>query len=266
MSSKATQREASELGKYGDQLVDKHDAGPIVINDGTLPAQYYSRKDLEKKYLFKQKYLNELARNNPNVQHFYQPTDDEIQHQITKQREHEHVAFESWLSQVFDPANPMEAQTLYEMYPGFFDKRMDEVDRHLALQRKIAEVKNRGPTTKEDLYFLFQLDNNKIPIPTRPAFETGQNRRAQLNVDKRAYGALNIRRWVYEGKPSYWGDQNGNKSWEAIGQDGRIFNSIPNAAAREARLFGNQQGLRREQRRHNVNFAPPANANVAGVL
>jgi len=247
MSSKSTQKEAKDLGSYGDKLVNKHDAGPTMISDDILPAQYYSRQDQERKYKFKQDYIRSLAADttpgNKDVTYAYQPSESEIQHQVTKQREHEHVGFESWLAGVFDPGNPMEAQTLYELYPGFFDKRMDEVDRHLALQRKIAEVKNRGPTSKEDLYFMYQMAANQVPIPKGPAFQTGGVRRGELDDNPRAYGALNYKRWG-AGFPWNWADKGG---WEDVGDYGRIYKA--------ARTLPVTSGLSEAAQKHQSLFS-----------
>jgi hypothetical protein len=197
MSSKATQREAKRLGEFGDKLAYKHNAGPVQVTDTTLPAQYFSQADLERKYHAKHEYVKALAQNKENegVTYTYQPTDAEIDHEYTKLNEIEHANFEKWLADSYDPTDPVKANILYEMYPGFFDKRMEEVERHLALQRKIAQLKNRGPTSADDLYLMWQLSRNKIPIPSKPAFVTTDSEAAKYD-EVRQRGVLNYKRLI----------------------------------------------------------------------
>ena len=89
----------------------------------------------------------------------YVPTEADYSVLTRKNREKELVAFDAFVSRYLDPTrDPAIAQYLKQIYPEFIDRRLKEIDSKLEIQRKLAQIKIKGTPDKEDLLFLFTLE------------------------------------------------------------------------------------------------------------
>jgi hypothetical protein len=73
--------------------------------------------------------------------------------------------FESWLSSIFDPRDPNMSRLIKEMYPAYFEGREALIDKQADLQKKAAKISLLGPQSKEDLFFLYNVQLGRVQIP-----------------------------------------------------------------------------------------------------
>jgi len=81
-------------------------------------------------------------------------------------RDFENFAGESFLA----GANPAQVKWFYDIYPELFERRVEELDKVLNIQKKMAIMNIMGPRSKEDLLFMYEVDQMKQKDNSR--FET----------------------------------------------------------------------------------------------
>lgn len=204
MASKRTTREAKSIKKYEDDLIDRlGDPGLVTggrqADRGNFPAKYLSKQEREKALQLKEEYLlrkgAKLGVNNVNVN--YTPDAEDIKIWIKKDEELNLFNFEKWLElKMLSHPNLYNQKWVRTVYPEYYEKRLELIDQHLDIQKKIAMIKlYGGPRDKEDLMFIWAIENNEIMIPDRVAFDTSKIEKAD-----QSRGFLNIHRWAdYKG-------------------------------------------------------------------
>ena len=55
-------------------------------------------------------------------------------------------------------ANPAQIKWIHEIYPDLFQRRVDELDKILDVQKKVAMINIMGPRSKDDLLFMYELN------------------------------------------------------------------------------------------------------------
>lgn len=86
---------------------------------------------------------------------------------LRKKQEAEAKAnYEAWLSTNFDMADPVHKQWLRDAIPWYFNERQTQLERNLALQKRIAEIRLHGIRSKEDLLVQYALESGLIDMST----------------------------------------------------------------------------------------------------
>jgi hypothetical protein len=59
-------------------------------------------------------------------------------------------------------ATPAQVKWIHDIYPDIFDRRVKELEKVLNVQKKVAMLNILGPQSKEDLLFMYELENMKL--------------------------------------------------------------------------------------------------------
>lgn len=136
------------------------------------------------------------------LQTFYTPTEDDINVLLRKDQEKELLNFEAFLQNYFDLSNPIHQKLLREIYPNYFERRLDVIRESLTLQEKIAKLKLFGPQTKEDIFFIYAIINGDIEIPDTVVFNLDQGATPAGHFNR---GFFNVKRWTAEAQKTRTG-------------------------------------------------------------
>ena len=129
-----------------------------------FPAQYQSMETPP---------ISEKARVYGQVQKLYDlPTkpqvamtfgDADVQAWKDKEKMTQQFQFDSWLTTHYDPFNnPAEANWLQSIYPEYFEARVEENKALHELQAQYNTIEIQGPKSKEDLYLLWRMENDRL--------------------------------------------------------------------------------------------------------
>jgi hypothetical protein len=175
---------------YGDPANDETSLSKTKGPD-SFPAQYFKHDEKQRKINIAQQYAKKLvdsfaAGGNAHPSVSYQPSKEEINLVLRRENELQVAAFEKFIRDRFNANDPHDQRLIKELWPAYFDKRMEAVEHHLDLQRRIARIKLMGITSTEDLMFLYALATQDVAIPTTTAFNLGDDdtetfQRGQLN-------------------------------------------------------------------------------------
>lgn len=120
---------------------------------------------------------------------------------LQRKREMEAKAnFEQWCSTNFDQADPVHKKWMREALPWYFQERQRQLEKNIALQKRLAEIKLHGIQDKEDIMLEFAKEQGLIDTATLDNImhpekvKDAQDRAARLARYKR--GLLNPRRLV----------------------------------------------------------------------
>ena len=198
MASEYTERDAQEVKEVLEGTEKAFDKSSSAIkaglNAGTFPANYFSKKDDEKRLRLVQDYSKTL--NVSGLPSLYQPTEDDVNVLLRKDQEKELLNFEAFLQNYFDLSNPIHQKLVREIYPNYFERRLEVIRENLNIQEKIAKLKLLGPQTKEDIFFVYALLNGDIQVPNEAVFNLDKGDSTD-NQYKR--GFFNYKRWAAEG-------------------------------------------------------------------
>lgn len=202
MSSEKTQKDAKQVAKKHNEIGAKDGyMGASISNDETgFGAQYSKRGEQERTLKIKQDYVAWLNKKDVqgrvgDLRASYVPTPEDIEVLLQKNDEQELYNFENFLASRFNMDDPTHQAIINEVYPQFYDRRIEEIDRVADLQKRLAKIKLLGAHSKEDFYFLYALDNGAIKVPNEAVFNTGQWGRVQAFER----GLLNTKRWAAAG-------------------------------------------------------------------
>lgn len=208
MSSEFTQRDAENVAEAQEKLRKlgerQFEAQPLT--DGQFPAHYFAKKKDEERVRLIQEYIRFL--NQPGqltdagkggVAALYTPTEDDIRVIERKDQEKRLVQFEGFLEKHFNMKNPMHQKLLNDIYPQYYDRRLEIINDNLKLQEKMARLKLYGPQTQEDIFFLFALYQGDIELPTTLASDLDTK---PFNEQRYVRGMFNAKKWANP-QPTY---------------------------------------------------------------
>ena len=159
---------------------------------GHFPANYFAKKDDEKRVRLVQDYSRWLG--DTGLRTMYVPTEDDVNVLLRKDQEKELLNFETFIQEYFDLANPIHQKLVRELYPNYFERRLDVIRETLSLQEKLAKVKLLGMQTKEDVFFVYGLINGDIKIPTDVVFNLDAKQKDAKDNFRR--GVFNSKTWA----------------------------------------------------------------------
>lgn len=202
MSSEFTQRDAENVTEAQEKLrkLGERQDEAQQLTPNRFPAHYFAKKKDEEKIRLVQDYVKFL--NTPGqltdatkggVAALYTPTEDDINVIMRKDAEQRLVGFEAFLEKFFDLKNPIHQKILNDVYPQYYDRRLEIINDNLKLQEKMARLKLYGPQTQEDIFFLFALWQGDITIPTSLASSLDEK---TFDEAKYARGMFNAKKWA----------------------------------------------------------------------
>lgn len=201
MATDYTERDAKEVKQVveGVEKSFEKPASAFKAGDpaasGHFPANYFAKKDDEKRVRLVQDYSKWLGdKDGGGLKTLYVPTEDDINVLLRKDQEKELLNFETFIQEYFDLTNPIHQKLVRELYPNYFERRLDVIRETLTLQERIAKIKLLGMQTKEDVFFVYGLMNGDIKLPNDVVF----NLDAADGNNKKAFsrGFFNVKKWT----------------------------------------------------------------------
>ena len=129
--------------------------------------------------------------------------DSDVQAWKDKEKMLQQVQFDDWLTTHYDPFNnPAEANWLQSIYPEYFEARVEENKALHELQAQYTTIEIQGPKSKEDLYLLWRMENDKLlwqrvtgkagskPVTPESRYKRGLLNRAELIRQKKVKGDM----------------------------------------------------------------------------
>lgn len=201
MATDYTERDAKEVKEVLEGVEKSFEKPSTAIKAGKqgepghFPANYFAKKDDEKRVRIVQDYSRWLGSEaGGGLKTLYVPTEDDINVLLRKDQEKELLNFETFIQEYFDLSNPIHQKLVRELYPNYFERRLDVIRETLSLQERIAKIKLLGMQTKEDVFFVYGLMNGDIKIPDNVVFNLdGKQTDASQRFNR---GFLNFKRFA----------------------------------------------------------------------
>lgn len=217
MATDYTERDAKEVKQVLEGVEKSFEKPSTAIKAGKaddvghFPANYFAKKDDEKRVRLVQDYSRWLRSDTGGkLNTIYVPTEDDINVLLRKDQEKELLNFETFIQDYFDLSNPIHQKLVRELYPNYFERRLDVIRETLSLQERIAKIKLLGMQTKEDVFFVYGLMNGDIKLPTDVVFNLDAK---QVDPTVRfVRGAFNFNKWaqptnkITKGLGETWGE------------------------------------------------------------
>lgn len=118
--------------------------------------------------------------------------DGDLQALADVEKQKQMVSFESWLASYLNMADPATAKLVDEIMPEYWEKRMEVIENQAELQKNLALIRLRGPTSKKDFMVLYMLNTGQLPLPRGSVFEPEKWSYSNANMNR---GMLNPRRY-----------------------------------------------------------------------
>ncbi len=95
--------------------------------------------------------------------------DSQVFDYIERKKEAEIEAdFRAWVMSQSDFSDPARAEFWNRVAPWITDLKIQEIEKNAELQKRLATVKVRGPTSEEDFKLLYFIKNGIIRMPSQP--------------------------------------------------------------------------------------------------
>lgn len=119
--------------------------------------------------------------------------DDTVMSYIERKKEAEIEAdYRSWIMAQSDFSDPARAEFWNKVAPWITDLKMQEIEENANLQKRLATIKVKGPTSEEDFKTLYFIQNGVIRMPTKPLHLMDQDDQRYAGKDK-----LDFRRGLF---------------------------------------------------------------------
>lgn len=92
----------------------------------------------------------------------------------------EKAAFDVWVNQKFDLADPAQNIMLQNIAPELYKRREEIIDQQQDLVSRYAKLRLRGAKSLEDLQFEWMIETNRVELPQGPIWNPREWRRLQL--------------------------------------------------------------------------------------
>ena len=205
MATDYTERDAREVKEVVEGVEKSFEKPSTAIKagnplaPGSFPANYFAKKDDEKRVRLVQDYSRWLrSEAGGGLKTLYVPTEDDINVLLRKDQEKELLNFETFIQAYFDLSNPIHQKLVRELYPNYFERRLDVIRETLSLQERIAKIKLLGMQTKEDVFFVYGIMNGDIKLPNDVVFKLDEADANAEGAFKR--GLFNFKKWTKGGK------------------------------------------------------------------
>ena len=89
-------------------------------------------------------------------------TDRDAYYLLKKEEAAKAAAFQDWFARMYDRATPSQKKLAREMFPTFYQQRIEALDTNLETLRKLVRIRIRGVESKEDLALQYAAENGLI--------------------------------------------------------------------------------------------------------
>lgn len=178
----STQQDVATLAALNKQaqfmettgIAATHKAGEARSELEKYPAQYYTKHPEEERRAILEKaqtagFVDRVdaatGRVEPGL--YSRPQLDAVALDFirSKQESEELLAFERWIAQTFNMSDPNVCRYVKQMYPRYFERKMEQIDRDTDLLKRVAKMRVKGgPDTMEDLVVQFQIDSGALDL------------------------------------------------------------------------------------------------------
>ena len=158
---------------YGDGVARASQPGiPTSYNlSAPYPAKYDLPEPFKHRMAIKQA-LRDTAPTGTGAVLTYQMGEEEIDYVEAMERQGELADFDRYVSTLVNPRNPGNLKWLYEIYPDYVHRRINQVNQDFEFAMKNQLIDMWGVNTLADLQFKFMVDQGKI---SGPQMATGQD-------------------------------------------------------------------------------------------
>lgn len=217
-NTNATGPSAKNLGgKRRDYEAKFFDHG-VQLGEDQFPAQYFARTEADRAVGLKQDYVRSLNQYTPDLNARYDVSQSEIDALVRRYDELDLINFEKSIATWFDTKDPTHQRLINELYPEYFERRIDQIEANLEVQRKVAHLRLLGPRSKEDLRFAYFLETGTIALPTGPVFEPTMTDNDKQRGLFNPFHLFNVNK-INTARHSHAGLGYGGTAWSKPGQD-----------------------------------------------
>lgn len=196
--------EGAAITKMADDWEDQISKGVQFSND-TFAAKYFDEQEDEKMLRLTEDFVagtaqRIVAKGGAGVSVNYTPDQKYQKVWLRKTDEARLMHFEQWFEKKNKGDQSLATMKLMrELYPEYFERRIQLIDQHTHIQKKLAVMKlYGGPRSKDDLKLLYLLENDLISQPDKVAFDTTPD-------------VKNLQRGLLNYKSIFYGEKGGEK-------------------------------------------------------
>lgn len=223
-ASRKTKADATKVGKERRDYENNFFDTGVTLGDGQFPAQYHARTEAERAIGLKQDYVRHLNEFKPELNARYDVTQSEIDALVRRYDEVDLINFERHITSWFNIKDPTHQRLINELYPQYFERRLDQIEANLEVQRRIAHLRLLGPRSADDLRFAYFLETGVIAKPTGPVFDPktddNKNSRGLFNP----YRLFDFSKTNADVNPSF-----NDSAWGKVGTVTKKIEDLPNA-------------------------------------
>lgn len=195
-----------ELANRLGRLEDEHATGVIqtpMQDVYVAPARYYEKDPRDDYYEAKSRVTEDAKSAVSKFGTQVLVTDADIKYLQDQRTKEELYTFDKWFYQVFKPgADPNKLKLAKEIYPDWFARREQEIDRQIDIATKLALMGLRGPRNQTELELMYAIDSGRVEPPNldmlfpEKVAAMGQNQRTALERKAITSGYWNPRKFT----------------------------------------------------------------------
>ena len=107
----------------------------------------------------------------------------------------QYLDLQVFIENFYDIKDPAHRALIKDLYPEYFERRLEYLKQMSDLQMQLAEIQLYGPRTRKDLHVLYEISKGTIPLPRGPLWDPQQwhtPRETSMSAEFRR-GLLNVR-------------------------------------------------------------------------
>lgn len=163
------EKEGRELANRLGRLEDEHATGVIqepIQGTFVAPARYFEKDARDDYYDAKAAVTTDARSGTAKIGTQVMVTDADIKYLQDQRTKEELYTFDNWFYSVFKPgADPNKLKLAKEIYPDWFARREQEIDRQIDIATKLALVGLRGPRNQTELELIYAMETGRVEPP-----------------------------------------------------------------------------------------------------
>lgn len=142
-----------------------------------------------------------------------QLTDEDLKWIDDKRKIAQYLDLQSFIENFYDIKDPAHRALIKDLYPEYFERRLEYLKQMSELQMKLAEIQLYGPRNRQDLHVLYEISTGAIPLPRGALWNPSSwHDREEMSLHREFQrGLLNPKR-LHMRNPAQPGEQ-----WELAG-------------------------------------------------
>jgi len=186
---------ATELREKVEALncIDSTSAFAVKVpHDPGFARQYFTKDEAERRRDLQLSLAGDVAQKaGRGVQALVSPTEEDVNILVRRQAELDLYQFENWLASIYDPRDPNMGRLINDMYPEYYQKRLEQIDMDAELQKRAAKLSLLGPQSKDDLWLLYNIHMRRVVIPDHALHIPDLTRKGDVRR-----GLFNVKRFI----------------------------------------------------------------------